>query len=197
MADMCLQVKSPVDAGYKSLFTLVSLIRLAAGLSDEYFLPRSWSDEFVTIKITCNGFNEEAAGASLCNCRNLDQLKRGVESSGVAVGHRIVVLLPQGAILEQYDVVMAYLIDNVVQEVRGFKVDIAQARPSDSANEGIYHSFFLSGDPPAEAVLYNGWHVVSDWRIDAFFGFSGRSWTPHAWKLLSSSFKNDLNNMEL
>ena len=48
---------------------------------------------------------------------------------------------------------------------------------------------WVRGDPPKSDVDADPWMVPSGDAIDAFFGKSGRFWTPRHWKVLDDTYK--------
>ena len=118
-------------------------------------------------------------------CKTWSDVVKGIDVESQR--KTIALFIPSHAKFESYDIVAVLVDGNAVVDCRGFQLKEAshnQGRPKDI--DDIERRFLCKGLPPQETFVdQNGWTVPKGTELDAFYGESGRFWTPEQWHRLN------------
>jgi len=193
MATLCKQLyesKELSGDGWEGLFVLFLLARSIANFHDNVFIPEEWfAKGYVSVKY--NPYYN--AKRSLCQCKNWEQLKEGIDASEDPT---ISIFYRSHAQFEAYDAVVVYSKGNEIAEIYGYQLKEGKANSKQPVEQAFAKSFVIKGLPPVSTTTASqGWCIPSAEVIDEFFGNSGKHWTPQAWaRLYSTGQQNDDSN---
>jgi hypothetical protein len=176
-----MDAKTGSGDGWESLFVCVLLIRCLSGSFDEKVFPllAGWDMRECTVSYnTLFGYDvnfdtpvlEDFVGAIKCP----------------TTFPHIAVYYPTHSQFELYDIIVV-LYETKNKSCRyGYQLKEGTALPKKAGVELFSKSYVIRGDAAQTCAVKNNWIKPSTGEISAFFGESGKNWTPSRWKELSA-----------
>jgi hypothetical protein len=172
--------KTESGEAWESLFVLVLLIRCLTGQGHE--IMGAAGIAFTPAPVTFSRGNEKTV---------IDLLDR-INKEKPESGPQISLYYPHHAKFPLYDcVLVAWDEDGNRTSTIGYQLKQGNSGAKDSPSEDMTESYVIKGSPNKKDGTNNGWVVPSGDTLNAFFGESGKQWTPEKWKEIESAGVND------
>ena len=171
---------------WESLFMIVLLIRCSTGMFDKTLMPYfEHYDTQPTLSLN-KLFNE---GFSLGECKTVPDLLKGIRQPDhfphIAIYH------PEYSQFKAVDVIVIVYKSATYRREYYYQLKESDNIPATPENMNTYSPFYVVRGKAAQKDTYQlrGWTVVSESDIEAFFGESGKHWTPNEWRKLIAGTK--------
>jgi len=102
-------------------------------------------------------------------------------------GPQVSIFYPQHASFHAYDAVALYSNGEELLEIYGYQLKEGTSSKTQYVEDSFTKNFFIRGLPPKDSRESKGWIFPGDDELDAFFGESGKYWTPKWWKQVSKA----------
>ena len=101
--------------------------------------------------------------------------------------HMSLSTIPPNASFQLYDVIVAHFDDHKRRALYGYRLNDSKPLPKSVTIPEFARSFVIRGEAEQVPGMGKDWVRPDEDKIDAFFGVSGRHWTPQRWKELNDA----------
>ena len=110
-------------------------------------------------------------------------------------GPQIWLYYPHHAKFPLYDcVLVAWDKEGIRTSTIGYQLKQGNSGAKDSPSEDMTESYVIKGSPNKKDGINKGWVVPSGDMLNAFFGESGKQWTPEKWQEIESAGINEIES---
>jgi hypothetical protein len=169
------EAKEKSGDAWECLFVFVLIIRLYSRQLHTPILPLHLGDDYSL------SYNEPFSGKF--DTPDVEAFVNGI-GSPLSYPH-VAIYFPSHSSFHLYDVIVVHFISVSVKKIYGYQLKEGNALPKKAALDVFEKSVVIRGQAAAVSGAGNQWIRPSKDEITAFFGESGRHWTPDEWARIS------------